>query len=58
MPQRPNWLWGTPSLVSNGYRGALSLGIRRQGREADRSPPSSAKVKNDGAIRFHGAVLN
>jgi hypothetical protein len=26
--------------------GALSLGIKRPGREADHSPPSSAKVKN------------
>jgi hypothetical protein len=25
--------------------GALSLGIKRPGREADHSPPSSAKVK-------------
>jgi hypothetical protein len=25
--------------------GALSLGVKRQGREADRSPPSSAEVK-------------
>jgi hypothetical protein len=26
--------------------GALSLGVKRPGREADHSPPSSAKVKN------------
>jgi hypothetical protein len=26
--------------------GALSLGVKRSGREADHSPPSSAKVKN------------
>jgi len=25
---------------------ALSLGVERWGREADRSPPSSAKLKN------------
>jgi hypothetical protein len=24
--------------------------VKRQGREADRSPPSSAEVKNDGSI--------
>jgi hypothetical protein len=29
---------------------ALSSGIKRPGREADHSPPSSAEVKNDGAI--------
>jgi hypothetical protein len=27
-------------------QGALSLGIKRPGREADQSPPSSAKVNN------------
>jgi hypothetical protein len=26
--------------------GALSLGVKRRGREADHSPPSSAEVKN------------
>jgi hypothetical protein len=30
--------------------GALSPGIKRSGREADHSPPSSSKVKNGGAI--------
>jgi hypothetical protein len=25
---------------------AISLGVKRPGREADHSPPSSAKVKN------------
>jgi hypothetical protein len=29
---------------------ALSLGVKGLGREADHSPPSSAEVKNDGAI--------
>jgi hypothetical protein len=27
--------------------GALSLGVKRQGREADHLPPSSAEVKNE-----------
>jgi hypothetical protein len=27
-------------------RGALSLGVKRPGREADHSPPSSAEVRN------------
>jgi len=27
-------------------QGALSLGVKRPGREADNSPPSSAEVKN------------
>jgi hypothetical protein len=30
--------------------GALSPGVKRQGREADHSLPSSAEVKNGGAI--------
>jgi hypothetical protein len=30
--------------------GALSSGVKRQGREADHSPPSSAEVKNGRAI--------
>jgi hypothetical protein len=30
--------------------GALSFGVKQQGSEAERSPPSSAQVKNCGAI--------
>jgi hypothetical protein len=29
--------------------GALSLGVKQPGREADHSPPSSAEVKNAGS---------
>jgi hypothetical protein len=41
---------------------ALSLGLKRQGSEADHSPPSSAEVKNAWGytsttlIRLHGVV--
>jgi hypothetical protein len=49
-PQRPDRLWGPPRLLPSGYRGTLSPGTKRPGREADHSPPSSAQVKNDGAI--------
>jgi hypothetical protein len=43
--------------------GGFSRGAKRQGREADHSLPSSAEVKNGGAIpllpiRLHGVVLN
>jgi hypothetical protein len=44
--------------------GALSLGVKRPGREADHSPPSSAEVKNAWSytstppIRLYGVVLN
>jgi hypothetical protein len=38
-------------------------GVKRQGREADHSPPSYVEVKKDGAIpplplRLHGMVVN
>jgi hypothetical protein len=45
-------------------RGALSLGVRRPGREADRSPPSSAEIKDAWRYnstpprRLHGVVLS
>jgi hypothetical protein len=44
--------------------GALSLGVKRPGREADHSPPPSAEVKNTWSytstppIRIHGVVLS
>jgi hypothetical protein len=44
--------------------GALPLGVKRPGREADHSPPSSAEVKNTWSyistppIRLHGVVLS
>jgi hypothetical protein len=36
--------------------GSISPEIQRLGREADHSPPSSAKVNNGGAV-CHGIVL-
>jgi hypothetical protein len=44
-PQRPDWLWGPPCLLYKGYQG-----VKWPGREADRSPPFSAEVKNGGDI--------
>jgi hypothetical protein len=44
--------------------GALSLGVKLPGREADHSPPSSAEVKESmelylhSPIRLHGVVLS
>jgi len=44
--------------------GAISLGVKPPGSEADHSPPSSAEVKNawsytsTSPIRFHGVVLS
>jgi hypothetical protein len=43
--------------------GTLSLGVKRPGREADQSPPSSAEVKNAWSyistppIHLHGVVI-
>jgi hypothetical protein len=39
-----------PAPYSMGIWGALSPGVKRQGRESDHSPPSSAEVKEGGAI--------
>jgi hypothetical protein len=43
-PCRPYRLWGVPSLLSNGWEGDLSMGLKWLGREADHSPPASAEV--------------
>jgi hypothetical protein len=49
IPQRPEWLWGPPSLQYNGTEVTLPR-VKRPGREADHSLPSSGEVKNCGAI--------
>jgi hypothetical protein len=49
-PQCPDRRWDPPSLLSNGYWGLLPQGVRRSGHIADPSPPSSAEVKESGAI--------
>jgi hypothetical protein len=44
--------------------GALSLGVKRPGREADHSPPTSVEVKNawrytsTDLVHLHGVVLS
>jgi len=45
LPLYPNWLSGSYSLPSNGYRGSFP-GVKLPRHEADHSPASSAKVKN------------
>jgi hypothetical protein len=44
-PQRPDRLWGSPNLLSNEYWVLIFRGVKRQGREADHSPPTRAEVK-------------
>jgi hypothetical protein len=61
--RRPDRLWGPLNLLSNGYRGALSPGVMRPGREPDHSPPSSAEFTKiwsytfTSTIRLHGVVF-
>jgi hypothetical protein len=42
----PDRLWGPPSLLSNGYRGLLSLGSKLLRGEANHSHSSSTEIKN------------
>jgi hypothetical protein len=55
---------GPTQLLIQWVPGALSLGVRRPGSEADYSPPSSAKVKNAWSytstppVSLHGMVLS
>jgi hypothetical protein len=53
------------SILSSGYRRALSLRVKQPGQKADHSPPSGAKLKDGGAIpplphmsSWHSAQLN
>jgi hypothetical protein len=48
-PERLERFWGLPSLLYDGYRGLFPRRIKRQGREADLSPPSD-EVNNDGPM--------
>jgi hypothetical protein len=41
----PDWPWGPPSLLYNGYR-VFPGGRKRPGPNADPSPPSSVRFKN------------
>jgi hypothetical protein len=41
----PDWPWGPPSLLHNGYW--VFTGVMWLGRGADHPPPSRAKVMNE-----------
>jgi hypothetical protein len=45
-PQYPDRLWGTPSLVFNGYVGARHLGIKLLTSEAGSLTPCNVEVTN------------
>jgi hypothetical protein len=44
-PSRPDLFWGPSNLLSNGYWGLFTRGLKRPECEADHSPPSRAEVK-------------
>jgi hypothetical protein len=47
----PDRLWGPTSHLSNGYTGTFpGEGVKCLEREADKSPISSAEIKNGGTI--------
>jgi hypothetical protein len=45
-PELPDWLWGPTSFLFIGYRGFSPQDVKRPGRKADGSFPSSVEVKN------------
>ena len=45
-PNRPNKLWGPPSLQGNKYQGSFPR-VERPGRDVDHPPPLTAEVKNE-----------
>ena len=45
----PDLAWGIPRPLFNGYTETSLLRLKRPGREADHSPPSSAEVKSKDA---------
>jgi hypothetical protein len=53
---RPDKLWGPPSLLPNGYWGALSAAVKRQS-EVDHSPPTSVNESLH-PFTLHDVVLN
>jgi hypothetical protein len=54
-PPRSERLCGPSSLLSNGYQGALSLGIKQPERKADQSLPSSVEVKEWVQLYLHSS---
>jgi len=48
----PDWPWGPPSLLYNGYHISF-LGVKWAGHGVDHQPPSSAKVKERVKLYFY-----
>jgi hypothetical protein len=53
-PPRPEQFWSPPTQPPiQWWPGTLSLAVKRPGREADHSPPTSAEVKECVELYFH-----
>ena len=55
IPKHPDRLWGPPWFLLNDYPELIS-GVKRTGREGDRSPPSSGKGKNKWSYTYIPAI--
>jgi hypothetical protein len=49
---RPDWLWCTPSLLSNDYQGLFYPEVKWEVREADHSPPTNTKIKKTWICKY------
>jgi hypothetical protein len=62
-PRRPDWLWGAPSLLYNGYQGFFLRGVKRQGVKLTTHPQLVPRTRKCGSVHpapifLHGIVLN
>ena len=51
----PDWPWGPPGLLYNGYRVSCPK-VKRPGRGVDHSHPSGAEVKERVELYFYSTV--